>query len=219
MFKDKPKETAYYLAVICQENCGNARFLAHRSVPVAIYFDSGLTLVSSHRLLDVILSAHFSDLLLSNLFRCSIVSVARRFETHKRTETRVPDSHGCLRLNTSRFLWGRRGTRPCYLHGESIVASLSASTSGFWNSLAMTSIWVSLLAGEPPPSPPPPPSPRPPPPRSWKKPATPQKLQPRWAPPRGTVNCGPGKSSRSHSASWAPESFSFFEIRPRWWAR
>ena len=158
MFKDKPKETAYYLAVICQENCGNARFLAHRSVPVAIYFDSGLTLVSSHRLLDVILSAHFSDLLLSNLFRCSIVSVARRFETHKRTETRVPDSHGCLRLNTSRFLWGRRGTRPCYLHGESIVASLSASTSGFWNSLAMTSIWVSLLAGEPPPSPPLPPS-------------------------------------------------------------
>lgn len=38
-----------------------------------------------------------------------------------------------------------------YLHGEGFVASLLARTSGFWNFLAVTYIWISALEGAPPP--------------------------------------------------------------------
>lgn len=38
-----------------------------------------------------------------------------------------------------------------YLHGEGFVASSLARTSGFWNFLAVTYIWISALEGAPPP--------------------------------------------------------------------
>ncbi len=38
-----------------------------------------------------------------------------------------------------------------YLHGEGFVASQLARTSGFWNFLAVTYIWISALEGAPPP--------------------------------------------------------------------